>query len=42
VVIWTPVILGGSVALLRPMKGITVALQYRFRAVDEPGKLGGH
>jgi len=41
-VIWAPVILGGSVAMLRPLKGITVALQYRFRAVDEPGKLGGH
>jgi uncharacterized protein (DUF983 family) len=28
-------------ALLRPLKGLTVALQYRYRAVDEPERLGG-
>lgn len=40
-VIWTPVILGGSIGLLRPLKGLTAALQYKFRAVDEPEKPGG-
>ena len=40
--IWTPIILGGSIGLLRPLKGLTVALQYKFRAVDEAEKLGGH
>jgi len=39
--IWAPVILGGAVGLLRPLKGVTVALQYRFRAVDESTKPGG-
>ena len=40
-VLWTPLVLGGSVGLLRPLKGATVALQYCFRAVDEPTKPGG-
>lgn len=40
-VLWTPVIVGGAVALLRPSKGLTVALQYYYRAVDEEEKLGG-
>lgn len=37
VVLWAPTILGGSLALLRPAKGIMVALQYRFRSTEEPG-----
>ena len=36
-VLWAPTILGGSLALLRPAKGIMVALQYRFRSTEEPG-----
>ncbi len=40
-VIWIPVTVIGAVVLLRPLKGLTVAAQYRFRAVDEPGRLGG-
>lgn len=40
-VLWTPVIVGGAVALLRPLKGMTVALQYHYRAVDEETKPGG-
>lgn len=40
-VAWTPVIIGGAIALLRPLKGLTVALQFRYRAVDEEEKLGG-
>lgn len=40
-VIWTPVIIGGAIALLRPLKGLTFALQYMYRDVDEEEKLGG-
>ena len=32
--IWSAVIIGGSLALLRPMKGMMIALQYRNRASD--------
>lgn len=39
--VWAPVTLIGAVGLLRPLKGLTIAVQYRFRAVDEPGRLGG-
>lgn len=41
VVLWLPLIALTTVALLQPLKGLTVALQYRYRAVDEPGRLGG-
>ena len=40
-VLWSPLILGGSVGLLRPLKGMTVALQYRYRAVERPSDPGG-
>ncbi|MBL8658699.1 MAG: DUF983 domain-containing protein [Rhodospirillales bacterium] len=39
--LWLPLIGLGAVGLLQPLKGLTIALQYRFRAVDEPGRLGG-
>ncbi|MGF1640635.1 MAG: DUF983 domain-containing protein [Rhodospirillales bacterium] len=39
--VWIPATVIGAVALLRPLKGLTVAAQYRFRAVDEPEQLGG-
>jgi uncharacterized protein (DUF983 family) len=39
--LWTPLIIGGAVAFLRPSKGLTIAAQYRFRAVDEPQRPGG-
>lgn len=32
ILIWTPVVLGGSVWLLRPFKAILIALQYRYKA----------
>lgn len=41
VVIWTPVITGLGLLLLRPLKGLTVAIQYRFRATDEAERPGG-
>jgi uncharacterized protein (DUF983 family) len=34
VLIWPPLILGGSLALLRPMKGVMIALQYHHKASD--------
>jgi len=36
--LWTPVVIGGSIGLLRPLKGMTVALQYRYRWVEEPAE----
>jgi uncharacterized protein (DUF983 family) len=33
-VIWSTVILGAALALLRPMKGVMIALQYKHRASD--------
>ena len=32
--IWPVVILGGALALLRPLKGLMIALQYHHRASD--------
>jgi len=32
-VVWTPVILGGAILLLRPLKAGLIALQYRHRAL---------
>jgi len=33
-VVWPPVILGGTLALLRPMKATLIALQFHHRASD--------
>ena len=33
-VVWPPVIVGGALALLPPMKGVLIALQYHHRASD--------
>lgn len=33
-VIWSAVILGAALVLLRPMKGVMIALQYKHRASD--------
>lgn len=40
-VVWLPLTLVLSLLLLRPFKGLTIAIQYRFRAVDEPERPGG-
>ncbi|MBK8176233.1 MAG: DUF983 domain-containing protein [Rhodospirillales bacterium] len=40
-VLWTPLILGGGLLLLRPLKGLMIALQHHYRSVDEPQQLGG-
>lgn len=33
-VVWPPVVLAGALALLRPFKGVLIALQYRHRRED--------
>lgn len=32
--LWPPVILGGALALLRPFKGVMIALQYKHKASE--------
>jgi uncharacterized protein (DUF983 family) len=39
-VLWLPLTLGSTVLLLRPLKGLLIGAQYRFRAVDEPEQPG--
>lgn len=39
--LWGPFVLGGAVLLLRPVKSIAVALQFRFRSTEEPAHPGG-
>jgi len=36
VVLWTPLILGGSVLMLRPLKAGVIALQYRHGRLNTP------
>lgn len=40
-VVWIPLTVIGAVALLRPLKGLTIAIQYCVRSVEEPAKPGG-
>ena len=37
-VLWTPVILGGAILMLRPLKAGLIALQYRHRALGGPAE----
>ena len=39
--LWLPLTILLSVLLLRPLKGLMIGMQYRFRAVDEPERPGG-
>ncbi|TVR79163.1 MAG: DUF983 domain-containing protein [Rhodospirillales bacterium] len=39
--LWIPLTIAGTLLLLRPLKGLTVALQYCVRSVDEPTLPGG-
>ena len=39
-VLWGPLILIGSLLLMRPFKGIMVALQYQHKAGEGGGRLG--
>jgi uncharacterized protein (DUF983 family) len=38
--IWIPLTIAGAIVLLRPLKGLTIGIQYRVRAVDEPEQPG--
>ncbi len=38
--IWLPTTVAASAAVLRPLKGLTIAAQYRYRSVDEPERPG--
>jgi len=33
-VIWPPLVIGGAIALLRPIKGLLIALQFHHKASD--------
>lgn len=35
-VLWTPVVIGGAILLLRPLKAGLIALQYRHRTLGAP------
>ena len=39
--IWTPVITISTAMILPPLKGLTIALQYKFRDTEEIGRPGG-
>ncbi|NQW01687.1 MAG: DUF983 domain-containing protein [Rhodospirillales bacterium] len=41
VVLWAPVILVLTGLILPPLKGLGIALQYRFRSTEEPPAPGG-
>jgi len=34
--LWTPLILGGAIAMLRPLKAGLIALQYRHHLLGAP------
>jgi uncharacterized protein (DUF983 family) len=34
--LWTPLIVGGAIAMLRPLKAALIALQYRHRILHKP------
>jgi uncharacterized protein (DUF983 family) len=36
VLLWTPLILGGAIAMLRPLKAGLIALQYRHHLLSAP------
>ena len=38
--LWAPITLIGTIALLRPLRGMTIAVQYRYRSVEEPERPG--
>lgn len=35
-VLWSVVVLGGTIALLRPLKAFTIALQYKYKTPNQP------
>lgn len=36
IVLWTPVVIGGAIAMLRPLKAWLIAMQYRHHLLDAP------
>ena len=40
-VLWTPLTVGGTLGALPLLKGLSVALQFRFRSTEEPPSPGG-
>lgn len=38
--VWIPLTIVGAVGLLKPLKGMTIAAQYRFRSVEERERPG--
>ena len=40
-VIWGPLVIVMVLAILPPLKGLSLALQHRYRSTEEPGQLGG-
>lgn len=41
VALWGPLVIGGTPLFLRPLKGAAVALQYRYRSLEQPTPPGG-
>jgi len=41
VVLWAPTVVGLTMLILQPLKGISVALQYHFRSTEEEPRPGG-
>ncbi len=41
-VVWAPTIFALTMMILQPLKGMSIALQYRYRSTEEAGKPGGH
>ncbi|MEK9752159.1 MAG: DUF983 domain-containing protein [Rhodospirillaceae bacterium] len=41
VVLWGPLVVGMVLGMLPPLKGLSVALQHRYRSTEEEGRLGG-
>lgn len=39
--LWAPVVIGLVLGMLPPLKGLTIALQHRYRSTEEDGRLGG-
>ncbi len=39
--LWGPLVIALTMAILQPLKGLSVALQYRYRSTEEPPEPGG-
>ena len=35
-ILWSAVVLGGTIGLLRPLKAVTIALQYKHKTPHRP------